>query len=72
MADSIAQSQFRGEIFQSRKAGTITDDSIVELGNVISGKSVGRTSDDQITVVDLTGVAVQDIQICKTVFKALV
>jgi ornithine cyclodeaminase len=30
-----------------------------------------RTSNDQITVADLTGVAVQDIQIAKAVFRAL-
>lgn len=72
VADSIAQSQLRGEIFQSRKAGTISDDRIVELGDVISAKSIGRTSDDQISVVDLTGVAVQDIQISKAVYEALI
>jgi len=43
----------------------------VELGNIISGDAVGRTSDDQITIADLTGVAVQDIQITKAVFSAL-
>ncbi|SVA40721.1 uncharacterized protein METZ01_LOCUS93575, partial [marine metagenome] len=29
------------------------------------------TTDDQITIADLTGVAVQDIQIAKAVFEAL-
>jgi ornithine cyclodeaminase len=29
-----------------------------------------RQTDDEITVVDLTGVAVQDIQIAKAVWKA--
>jgi ornithine cyclodeaminase/alanine dehydrogenase-like protein (mu-crystallin family) len=41
------------------------------LGNVIEDKALQRTSDGQITVADLTGVAVQDIQICKIVSKAL-
>ena len=45
--------------------------SIVELGNVIKNPSVGRTSEDQITIVDLTGVAFQDIQIAKMVDRAL-
>jgi len=44
---------------------------VVELGNVISGDSVGRSSNDQITIADLTGVAVQDIQITKAVLKSL-
>ena len=71
VADSIPQSQTRGEISHARRAGLIADDQIVELGNVITGKAQGRTSDDQITVADLTGVAVQDIQISKAVFDAM-
>ena len=43
---------------------------VVELGHVISGKSAGRASPDQITVADLTGVAVQDIGIAAAVFGA--
>ena len=45
--------------------------SIVELGNEIKNPAVGRTSEDQITIVDLTGVAFQDIQIAKMVDRAL-
>ncbi|GIS57008.1 MAG: hypothetical protein CM1200mP1_09460 [Candidatus Neomarinimicrobiota bacterium] len=45
--------------------------SVVELGEVISNKINGRTSDKQITVADLTGVAVQDIQIAKAVLSHL-
>ncbi len=41
------------------------------MGNVINGQSPGRTSEDQITVADLTGVAVQDIQIATAVYGAL-
>ena len=43
---------------------------VVELGDVISGRVPGRTSEDQITVADLTGVAVQDIKIAEAVFQA--
>ena len=42
-------------------------DAILELGNVIKNPDLGRGSEDQITVVDLTGVAIQDIQIAKMV-----
>jgi ornithine cyclodeaminase len=70
VVDSIDQSRSRGEIFQARKAGVIDDNRILELGKVIKNKELQRTSDEQITVADLTGVAVQDIQICKIVSKA--
>ena len=38
-------------------------------GNIIAGKTEGRTSEEQITVADLTGVAVQDIQIACAVYE---
>jgi ornithine cyclodeaminase len=47
------------------------EDSILELGQVIKNPTIGRTSADQITVVDLTRVAIQDIQIAKIVNCAL-
>ena len=71
VADSIAQCLERGEIHQALKAGLLTEDRLVELGNVISGDAPGRTNDTQITVADLTGVAVQDICIAAAVVKML-
>ena len=70
VADSIAQCLERGEIHRAIRSGDITKDEIIELGNVISGKSPGRASDAQVTVADLTGVAVQDIKIAAAVFEA--
>ena len=70
VADSIAQSKERGEIFHGLTSGSITKDEIVELGSILNGSQAGRSSPDQITVADLTGVAVQDIQIAAAVHKA--
>ena len=39
--------------------------------SIIINPDTGRSSDDQITVADLTGIAVQDIQIAKMVNRAL-
>jgi len=72
VADSISQCLERGEIFHAIEAGTLARDRLVELGNVIADPSLGRISDSQITVADLTGVAIQDIQISKAVYRALV
>jgi ornithine cyclodeaminase len=71
VADSINQCLLRGEIHHAIKAGVLRQEDVVELGNVIINKELQRTSEDQITVADLTGVAVQDIQITKAVYKAL-
>jgi ornithine cyclodeaminase len=71
IVDSISQSQSRGEVFQAIKSGKITTKDVVELGIMITNKKYQRTSDNEITVADLTGVAVQDIQISKTIFEVL-
>jgi ornithine cyclodeaminase/alanine dehydrogenase-like protein (mu-crystallin family) len=37
--------------------GKITKEELIELGTMISNKKYQRSSNDEITVVDLTGVA---------------
>ena len=71
VADSIAQYLARGEIHQAIKAGLLTQDQLVELGQMIGGEMSGRTEDRQITVVDSTGVTVQDIGIATAVLARL-
>ena len=70
VADSISQNKERGEIHQGLKKGTVKEEDILELGDIFSGRAEGRTDSDQITVVDLTGVAVQDLVIAEAVVKA--
>jgi len=71
VADSIPQCVERGEIARALKNGCITQEHITELGQIITGAAPGRSNDGQITVADLTGVAVQDIQIARAVCDAL-
>ncbi len=70
VADSLSQCRERGEIYQACRAGMIHHEQVIELGAVISGKERSRSSDDQVSVADLTGVAVQDIAIATAVFRA--
>lgn len=65
VADSREQARVRGEVAHALRQGIIQEDRVLELGDVISGKSPGRGSESDITIADLTGVAVQDIQIAK-------
>jgi len=71
VVDSLAQSEHRGEVYQAVRAGAIDRRRVVKLGHVLVNHAAGRTDDGQTTVVDLTGVAVQDIQIAKAVIEAL-
>jgi len=69
IVDSIPQSLLRGEVYKALEAGAIKKDRLVELGTAIANQKFRRQSDEEITVVDLTGVAVQDIQITKVVWE---
>lgn len=71
VADSVSQCIDHGECCAAVKGKLIEADAIQELGSIIINPDTGRSSDDQITVADLTGIAVQDIQIAKMVNRAL-
>lgn len=71
VGDSLAQCRERGEIHQAMKAGAFEITRAVELGAVISGTAPGRQSQNDITIADLTGVAVQDIAISKAVLDRI-
>lgn len=63
-ADRLSQCSRLGEIHHAVEAGVIDADDVAgELGDLIIGRAPGRTSEDQITVCDLTGVGVQDAAI---------
>jgi ornithine cyclodeaminase len=69
ICDSIPQCRERGEVYHAIKANKISVDKLVELGSVIDGKAAGRRSQNDITVCDLTGVAVQDIRIARVAMR---
>ena len=60
--DDILQSVSVGEFEVGINNGTITkEDIICEIGDVLTGEYDGRTSDNDITVFDSTGIGLQDI-----------
>jgi ornithine cyclodeaminase len=67
VVDSLSQSKSRGEIFRAVQDG-FNDYKVIELGSALSDSSLRRTTAEQITVADLTGVAVQDIMIAKAIY----
>ncbi|ACV22394.1 alanine dehydrogenase [Slackia heliotrinireducens] len=67
--DDREQSMASGELEIPVKEGAISPDDIAgELGQVIVGQVPGRTADDQITLFDTSGIAVQDLASCKLVY----
>ena len=59
--DDIRQCRTDGEINVPLRQGLIKESDIAgEIGEVITGKKPGRTSDSEITLFDSTGIALQD------------
>lgn len=61
--DEIAQSITIGEAQHAVAQGLIAPESIIEIGAVINGHHPGRSSPDEITLFDGTGVALQDLAV---------
>ena len=68
VCDMTSQSLNHGE-FQVIN-DTDLSKKVVELGNILSNNCAGRTSDNDITIADLTGIAAQDIAITSGIINA--
>ena len=66
-ADEIAQSVSIGEAQHAIATGLISEGDIAEIGAVINGIHPGRTSADEITLFDGTGVGLQDLAVAASV-----
>ncbi len=62
-ADEIAQSVTIGEAQHAVGSGLIPEDALTPIGAVINGDHPGRTSADEITLFDGTGVGLQDLAV---------
>lgn len=71
VADSRPQCFERGEIHHAIARGLLDPERVVELGEIISGPERQQRQADEISLVDLTGVAVQDIVLAKAMCRKL-
>ena len=65
--DEVAQSTSIGEAQHAIAEGLITEADVAQLGAVINGTHPGRTSVDQVTLFDGTGVGLQDLAVAAAV-----
>lgn len=70
IADSKAQCIQLGNIAHALQTQSLQENLIIELGHAIA-KPIKRKNDQQLIVANLTGIAVQDIQIAHFVYQAL-
>ena len=67
--DEWEQASHGGELAAAVAAGAVARADVTELGAVLAGEAVGRRSDDEITIFDSTGLAIQDLAIAIAAFE---
>ena len=68
--DEWEQASGGGELAGPVAAGTLARADVTEIGDVLTGAAEGRGSDDEITLFDSTGLAIQDLAIAQAVLEA--
>ena len=61
--DDWEQASHGGELAHPFDAGVLRQEDVTQLGAVLAGTAEGRRADDEITVFDSTGLAIQDLAI---------
>ena len=61
--DDWEQASHGGELAAAVGAGVLRREDVTQLGAVLAGDASGRSDDDEITLFDSTGLAIQDLAI---------
>jgi alanine dehydrogenase len=69
VVDEWEQASHNGDIARAVEAGSLRRADVTELGRILAGEQEGRTADDEITVFDSTGLAVQDLAVAALVYE---
>jgi ornithine cyclodeaminase len=69
--DSLRQCAVNGDASAALRQGVIRFEDLVELGTIVADQSTYQRKPEDITLVDLTGVAVQDIAVANLALAAL-
>ncbi len=67
--DEWEQASAGGELANGVDAGLVEPDRVTQLGDVLVGKASGRRTPDEITLFDSTGLAIQDLAICRALYE---
>ena len=67
--DEWEQASHGGELAAAVKAGAITRADVTELGFVLTGEAEGRRSEEEVTIFDSTGLAIQDLAIAIAAYE---
>jgi ornithine cyclodeaminase/alanine dehydrogenase-like protein (mu-crystallin family) len=68
--DDWEQASHGGELAHAIEDGLVARDDVTAIGDVLAGSADGRASDDEITLFDSTGLAIQDLAIALAALEA--
>jgi alanine dehydrogenase len=68
--DEWAQASGGGELSGPVSRGEVARADVTQLGDVLAGRAPGRASDEEISLFDSTGLAIQDLGIATAVYEA--
>ena len=68
--DEWAQASAGGELANAVAAGAIDRGDVTQIGDVLTGAAPGRAGDEEITLFDSTGLAIQDLALAQAVYEA--
>jgi alanine dehydrogenase len=69
VCDEWEQASHNGDLGRAVDAGKLRREDVAELGRVLVGEEEGRRSDEEATVFDSTGLAVQDLAVAIAVYE---
>jgi ornithine cyclodeaminase/alanine dehydrogenase-like protein (mu-crystallin family) len=61
--DDWEQASHNGDLVHAVDAGALAREDVTQLGDVLAGLAPGRRDDDDVTVFDSTGLAIQDLAV---------
>jgi alanine dehydrogenase len=67
--DEWEQASTGGELANGVDAGLVERDEVIQLGDVVNDLAEGRHDDGETTLFDSTGLAIQDLAICRAIYE---
>ena len=69
VCDDWEQASHTGDIARAAEEGRLTRAQVAELGRVLLGDETGREGEEEITLFDSTGLAVQDLAVTTAIYE---
>ena len=68
--DDWEQASHGGELAHAVDEGIVAREDVTAIGDVLAGTARGRAADDEVTMFDSTGLAIQDLAIAIAAVEA--